>query len=141
MTANSGQRPAGDTVVTIPAPVNHHGNPRWISTNAQHNRHPNERSKMVAPWRDAAALAAAGMPPSPTPVAVTATIHKSRNNRWDIDGIVPTVKACIDGLRDAGVLAEDDDQHIPALTVRVGCVCRDARVELRIETLTNGHAA
>lgn len=37
-----------------------------------------------------------------------------------------------DGLRDAGVLAEDDDRHVTALNVRVGCVCRPARLEIRV---------
>lgn len=135
MTATAPPRPA--TVVTIPAARNPKtGNPRWITTNAQHNRHPQQRSAMVAPWRRAAAEAALNTPALPTPVTVTATIHKDRNNRWDLDGIVPTVKACIDGLRDAGVLAEDDDHHVTTLTVRVGCVCREPRVELRIEALT-----
>lgn len=137
MTANSGQRPTSATLVTIPAPLNAKtGQPRWVSTNSQRHKHHQAQAAVVAPWRRAAAEAALNTPAVSQPAAVTATIHKTRNNRWDIDGIVPTVKACIDGLRDAGVLAEDNDQHIAALTVRVGCVCRDPRVELRIEALT-----
>ena len=127
MTANSGQRPAAVTTLTIPAPG------PWVSTNGQRHKHPHAQAKAVAPWRRLVALLARDLPPVVGPVAITATVHKSRNGRWDIDGIAPTVKACIDGLRDSGVLADDDDRHVVALTLRVGCVCRDARVELRIE--------
>lgn len=112
--------------LSIPAPG------PWVSTNSQRHKGPYAQGKAVAPWRAAAHFAARHTPPVAAPVRVVATIHKSRRNRWDLDGIVPTVKACIDGLRDAGVLAEDDDQHVTELTVRVGCVCREARVELEV---------
>lgn len=112
--------------VTIPAPG------RWVSTNSNRHKHHHQQAAAVRPWRTLAAEVAAGHPPVTGRVIVEAVVHKSRNNRWDIDGITPTVKACIDGLRDAGVLEEDDDQHIIALNLRVGCVCKPARVELRV---------
>lgn len=111
--------------LTIPAPG------KWLSTNSNRHHHHYAQAAGVKAWRDLAASLAAGRPPFTGPVIIEAVVHKSRNNRWDLDGITPTVKACIDGLRDAGVLAEDDDQHVVALNVRVGCVCRPARLELR----------
>lgn len=123
--ANSGQRPTPTVVILAPA--------KWVTTNGQRARHHYDQAATVTPWRQAAALAARGMEPIAPPVTITATIHKSHNRRYDLDGITPTVKACIDGLRDAGVLAEDDDRHVVALTVRAGCVCKPARVELRVE--------
>ena len=50
------------------------------------------------------------------------------------DGIAPTVKACIDGLRDAGVIADDDTRHMTALTITHGGVDKTApRLILTIE--------
>ena len=115
------------TTVVILAPG------KWVTTNGQRARHHYDQAATVTPWRQAAALAARGMEPIAPPVTITATIHKSHNRRYDLDGITPTVKACIDGLRDAGGLADDDDRHVVALTVRAGCVCKPARVELRVE--------
>lgn len=112
--------------LSIPAPGH------WVSTNSQRHKHHYTQAAGVKPWRTLAAALAAGHPPFTAPVIIEAVVHKSRNVRWDVDGITPTVKACIDGLRDAGVLAEDDDRHVIALNVRVGCVCKPARVELRI---------
>lgn len=125
MSANSGQRPTPTVVILAPG--------KWVTTNGQRTRHHYDQAATVTPWRQAAALAARGMEPIAPPVAITATIHKSHNRRYDLDGITPTVKACIDGLRDAGVLAEDDDRHVVELTIRAGCVCKPARVELRVE--------
>ena len=112
--------------LTIPAPG------KWLSTNSSRVKHHYAQAAGVKAWRDTAGQVAAGHPPFTAPVVIEAVVHKSRNNRWDVDGITPTVKACIDGLRDAGVLAEDDDRHVTALNVRVGCVCRPARLEIRV---------
>lgn len=111
--------------LSIPAPG------KWLSTNST-RRDVWAQAKGVKEWRTLAATLAAGYPPFTGPVIVEAVVHKSRNNRWDVDGVTPTVKAIIDGVRDAGVLAEDDDKHVVALNVRVGCVCKPARVELRV---------
>jgi len=34
------------------------------------------------------------------------------NRRRDVDNLVPTSKACVDGLRYAGVLVDDDPAHV-----------------------------
>ena len=107
-------------VLTIVVPFPPGG--KWLSTNSNRHLHPHAQAKRVQPWRTSAAALAEGKTPFAGPVAVVATIHKARRNRWDIDGITPTVKACVDGLRDAGVLTEDDDQHITRLTLQVGAV-------------------
>jgi len=112
--------------LSIPAPG------PWVSTNGQRHKHHYSQAAAVKPWRTLAGQLAAGHPPFDAPVIIEAVVHKSRDVRWDVDGITPTIKACIDGLRDAGVLAEDDDRHVTALNVRVGCVCRPARLEIRV---------
>ena len=73
--------------VSIPAPGG------WISTNSNRTRHPHAQAKGVRAWRTTAAEMAAGLERFTGPVIIEATIHKARNNRWDIDGITPTVKA------------------------------------------------
>ena len=40
----------------------------------------------------------------------------NRRYRQDIANCYPSVKACIDGLVDAQVIAEDDDSHLVSLT-------------------------
>ena len=51
-----------------------------------------------------------GLPhPLPTPVTVTMGVRYQNNKRRDIANTMPTAKALIDGLRDAGLLADDHD--------------------------------
>lgn len=86
-------------------------------------------------WRKAAwaMTKAVRLTPITGPVHVTATIHKTTRARYDLDGHAPTVKACIDGIRQAGVLPEDDTTVIPQLTIRAGEPRTRAGVLLRIE--------
>ena len=97
--------------------------------------HWRNRHTLTASWRGAAAWAAKsqhlpkfGM----GPVAIAATVHRSDARKFDLDGIAPTVKACIDGLRDAGVLAEDHWGVITELTIRRGEQWADAALVLTI---------
>ena len=100
--------------LTIPAPCS------WVRSN-QHG-HWSVRHKLTRAWRQASAwqARAAGPPPFDGPVAIVATIHKTDRRRFDLDGHTPTVKAAIDGCRDAGLLAEDDTRFVPSLTLRAG---------------------
>lgn len=93
----------------------------WISSN-QHT-HWRNRHALTADWRNRAGWAAvrAKIPAlGEGPVTITATVHRKDRRRFDLDGITPTVKACIDGLRDALVLSEDHSGVITELTIRAG---------------------
>lgn len=47
-----------------------------------------------------------------TPVLVVAEIGYPRGGRADQSNAAPTVKACLDGLTDAGVWPDDDSEHV-----------------------------
>lgn len=115
------------STVTIPQPG------PWLTAN-QHT-HWRNRNARTGSWRAAAASAAL----DPTlcvvsPFKVSAIVWRADRRRYDLDGIAPTVKACIDGLRDAGVIEDDDTRHMTALTITHGGVDKTApRIVLTIE--------
>lgn len=90
----------------------------WVTANASTNRHWRHRHALTKAWRDAAHVYArhALLQPVTGPVHITGTIHRADRRIIDVDGAVPTLKACIDGLRDAGVLDGDDYRHVTAIT-------------------------
>lgn len=116
-------------VLVVPAPA------PWIRSND--HTHWRKRHTLTAAWRTRAAWAAkvARLPAIPGPVHVTGTIHRENARVYDLDGVVPTLKACVDGCRDAGVLAGDDFRAIPVLTVRAGEPWADAALVLTITPL------
>lgn len=71
------------------------------------------KSKKVAEVRLIAKLRilAAGLKPMP---AATLTLHYQPRDvrRRDTDNLFATVKACADGLRDSGVIPDDDTAHL-----------------------------
>ena len=108
-------------VLPIPAPG------AWLTGNAATNRHWRHRATLVKTWRETAAWRArqARLDPIPSPYTVTATIHRADRRHYDLDGATATIKACIDGLRDAGVLEDDDTRHMVRLTLAAGEPDRD----------------
>jgi len=117
-------------VIEVPAPA------AFIRSND--HTHWRNRHTLTSAWRDAAAwrARAAKVPALALgPVHITATIHRKDRARYDLDGAAPTIKACIDGLRDATVLAEDDCRVIPRLTIAAGEKRDTACVVLRIEAI------
>lgn len=105
----------------------------WLTTNSRD--HWAVTNKRTQTWRKAAwAMTKAGrLTPVVGPVHITATIHKTTRHRYDLDGHTPTVKACIDGIRQAGLIPEDDTTVIPQLTIRAGEPRTRAGILLRIE--------
>ena len=92
----------------------------FISANAR--LHWAEKARRTRTIRQRAMLAAraARVDPAPIPCLVTVTITRPRGGRLrDAENASPTVKACLDGLRDAQVLAEDDRKHVVAITYRI----------------------
>ena len=117
------------TTVTVPALA------PWITANATTNRHWRHRHGLVKAWRETTALhaRAAARTPVRSPFTVDATIHKATGHVWDIDGAVATLKACLDGCRDVGLIQDDDHRHLVALTIRAGAPDKThPRVELTI---------
>lgn len=92
----------------------------FVTTNQRH--HWTVRNRITQAWRTAAAWQARAdrLRPVDGPVHIEALICRGDSRRYDLDGHVPTLKACVDGLRDAGVLPEDSTEHVPTLTLRAG---------------------
>lgn len=106
-----------NTILTIPQ-----GDKLWLTANASTNQHWRFRHRTASAWRSAAADVARldMVQPFRGPVRITGTVHKADKRIWDVDGAVATLKAAIDGLRDAGVLAGDDHRFVKAITSEWG---------------------
>ena len=102
-------------VLTVPAPC------AWIDANDR-GMHWAKKAKLTRQWRDATCWAAraARLPAFTTRVHITATIHKVHGRTYDAANWAPTAKAAVDGLRDAGVLLEDDNRHVIGPDMRQG---------------------
>ncbi|MFC7330781.1 hypothetical protein [Marinactinospora rubrisoli] len=53
-------------------------------------------------------------------VAITAVIHPKTSRRFDPHNLQPTVKAAIDGLVDAGLVADDDSSRVVSVAFIAG---------------------
>ena len=105
------------TTLEIPAPCD------WIRLNGGHgNRY--ARANLTSAWRNAARLHAKAQnldPISGYPVRIEARVHlATRPSRWDATNWLPTAKACVDGLVDAGVLTDDSNRHVVGPDMRAG---------------------
>lgn len=102
-------------VLTVPAPC------AWINANDR-GMHWGAKARLTRQWRDAACWAAkaAKMPTFAGQVHIEAHVHKVHGRSYDASNWAPTAKAAIDGLRDAGVLLEDDNAHVVGPDMRAG---------------------
>lgn len=101
--------------------------------------HPMVRSRVTREIRGAAAVAAraARIPAMTGPVAVLAVQHPAIGARGlDTDNIGPLVKPMIDGLRDAGVLADDTAAHVTEVRYTVGDRRRGSQLVLHLTPAT-----
>lgn len=103
--------------VIVPAPA------PWVRSN-DHGTAWRTRARLTCLWRHATAVHArqghAAGAPFPGPVTIRGTIWKPTLGLFDLDGHAPTLKACIDGLRDAELINGDDWRHVPELTLAYG---------------------
>lgn len=105
-------------VIEAPAP--------WINMNDRQHFH--AKAALTKAWRERAAWAAlqARIPRIDAPVTIEAAVHKATRRAFDAHNLLPTIKAAIDGLvkhpklGGADVLADDDNAHLTALTIRQG---------------------
>lgn len=109
----------------------------WVSANNVRNSHWRAVQPRLRVWRDAAqehALALNPMPFFTEPVVLTAVIHKSTRAIYDPPNLLGgSVKAAVDGLVDAGVLAGDDSRFIVETRIRAGEVRKPSQLVLQIE--------
>lgn len=86
--------------------------------NANHREHWAPRATRVAYWRHAAHRAAReARVPLLSACTVRVTVHLGYRARLkDATNAAPTVKACIDGIVQAGLLLDDSDAYVHAVT-------------------------
>ena len=123
MTARAPMKPQ---TLTIPAPA------PWINANARD--HWTKKGRLTRSWRSASAAWARHqkLRPVTQPVVIVATVVKTNSRRFDVENLAPTVKAAIDGLRDSGVLPEDDTRWVTEVRLRAGNPDRAASLSLLI---------
>lgn len=98
--------------IEVPAPCG------WLNSNMRLHRM--AAAKLTAQWRAAAKTAAQGHGQLPAPVNITAYIWKARAGRYDAGNLYPTAKACVDGIVDAGLLADDSNEYVIGPDMRHG---------------------
>ena len=115
------QRKPGPVVtVEVPAPLGRDGKAAWLTQNTARNMHHRVKAPITKAWRQAAADAAepiVAVHAFTRPVHITLTAHRT-GRALDADGIAPSAKAAIDGLVDAGLLADDSPRFVHAVTYR-----------------------
>jgi len=101
-------------VFTVEAPAD------WINSNQRLHRM--AVAKLTRLWRQAGHDAAAryGWEPYAGKVHIVAHIYKPRGGRYDPNNLWPTVKACVDGIVDSGLLVDDDHLHVEGPDMRHG---------------------
>lgn len=104
------------------------------------------RARETASLRETAAwLARAQKIPRLDRAHVLATYWPPDRRRRDPANLYPSVKACVDGLTDAGVWADDDAAHVTGPDMRLGEVCPGGRLVLIVTELSpeqvHDHAA
>ena len=113
---------------------------RWANLNGPRGNHHAHQALMDA-WKQLAVVAImrGGLPTfAPvfdTPVAITATVRRTRNGRADAHNVTPTIKACIDALVSCGVIEDDHDGIVRRLTIEAGPKAPRPTIELTVEPL------
>lgn len=99
-------------ILTIPAPC------AWLNSNQRLHRM--AAAKLTAQWRAAGKQAATDLEPVEGQVRILAYISKPRGGRWDPNNLWPTIKALVDGIVDAGLIPDDDHEHLIGPDMRRG---------------------
>jgi crossover junction endodeoxyribonuclease RusA len=122
--------------------------------NSNHRRHYHPRAGATAAIRTAAALAVRDCTPLMTAMAgrrgrppmdhahIYGIVHPATRRKVDPANLYPSFKACVDGIVDAGVIADDDAKHVIGPDMRCGHVVKGSQLVLIVRPLTTEqHAA
>lgn len=92
----------------------------WITSNGRY--HWADRARRTRTIRTLARFCAVHQHLRPTAglVRITATIHGRTAGRVDPANAYPTIKACVDGMTDAGCWPDDDQTHVIGPDMRAG---------------------
>jgi Holliday junction resolvase RusA-like endonuclease len=108
---------------------------RWINSNERAKRRPDG---VIREWRSAFRLTTEFgitkklITPFTGRVHITAELCFPDNRRRDAGNYYPTIKACIDGIVDAGLIVDDSDKYVDALTIRRGPVDKIGELRLTV---------
>jgi hypothetical protein len=106
----------------------------WISANER--THWAVKAAKTRAWRAKFAAEARELPHMER-VHILAEIRSATTRRRDASNLAPTVKAAIDGIVDAGVIDDDDDNHVTGVEFRNGERATGiARLRITITDLT-----
>jgi len=95
------------------------------------------RRRVTAALRESAGwLARCQRIPPLSRAHVLAVYEPPDRRRRDAANLYPSVKACVDGLIDAGMLPDDDSAHLDGPDMRIGGTCRGGRLVLYVTELT-----
>lgn len=104
---------AGEWTITIPAPA------PWLNANGRRDRR--RLAPTVKLWRNAAQVyALVHRLPKLNAVHIIATLHFTDRRRRDGHNYYPTLKACVDGLVDYGLIPDDNSKHLDGPDIRIG---------------------
>ena len=109
--------------------------PRLTLLNANQRLHHHKRAEITRVLRRAAWAASRAVPPLER-VHIIGVLHPEDRQRRDPANWYPSFKACVDGLVDQGVLADDDHTRVVGPDMRMGHVVEGARLVLHIRDLT-----
>lgn len=109
--------------------------PRLTLLNANQRLHHHQRAEITRVLRRAAWAASRAVPHLER-VHIIGVLHPEDRQRRDPANWYPSFKACIDGLVDQGVLADDDHTRVVGPDMRMGHVVEGARLVLHIRDLT-----
>lgn len=98
--------------LTIPIPDH-----EWLTANGRY--HWADKAKRTKALRSKTAILARKLEPMTGTVHATAHVAYPRNGRVDVANSYISVKACIDGLVDAGVLEDDSHKYLIGPDMRV----------------------
>lgn len=99
------------TTITVDIP-----SAMWLSSN--HRHHWRAKASRTAEIRLLARYAARDLAPVAWPANCDVSVGLPTARRFDPHNSAPSLKACLDGIVDAGVLPDDSSDHIPATTFR-----------------------
>jgi len=108
---------------------------RWANLNGSRGNHHAHQALMDA-WKNLAVVSIMRGDTLPTftePVAITATVRRTRNGRADAHNVTPSIKACIDALVTCGVIEDDHDGIVRSLTIQAGPKAKVPTIELTVE--------
>lgn len=119
----------------LPWRLEHRARP-W-TTNHERRLHHLARARLVAEWRQAFAVLVreAQLPRLERAVVTASQLLANAKSRPDVGACLPAVKAAVDGLVDAGVLEDDDPDHLLELRFTAPAVGGHDALVLLVEVM------